>query len=182
LVLFSIGLVCWIIGFSWHYRRPESLWILDLLVIPFMALLYAFGFGAVVVAIVLARRWALAPVAAGLVVLTVLVNPMWRLAPRTWFMVHRPLFNMALETDPGREYIGNELPPTLQFLTADGRVSEGNGNRFFAQWFGIPDDAGGYIYNPRQSPKGADLFGSMCIDPVDLGGGWWMCGLPNTGF
>jgi hypothetical protein len=183
-LLLGVGLALWLGGFVWHWSRP-SLWILDLLVVPVAAVLYWFGFVAVVFAVIAGRRWVtvmtLVPV---LVILTILVNPMWRVAPRTWFMLHRPLFNVALETDPGPDYYGNKLPLPLRFLTADGRVSdeEQNGSRFFAQWFGIPDDAGGYVYSPGKSPEGASLYGLFCRGPVDLGGGWWMCGLADTGF
>jgi len=139
------------------------MWILDLAIIPFTAVVYVFAFVMSILAVVASRRL--------VVLLTV-----------AWFTVHRPLFDLALETDPGTDYYGNELPAPLRFLTADGRVSNDNGNIFFAQWLGIPDDAGGYIYNPGQSPEGADLYGLFCQDPVDLGGGWWMCGLADNGF
>ena len=181
--LMVMSLVCWAIGFWWHLVRPPSMWILDLAIIPFTAVVYVFAFVMSILAVVASRRLVvLLTVAPVIVVLTALVNPMWRVAPRTWFMVHRPLFDLALETDPGTDYYGNELPAPLRFLTADGRVSNDNGNIFFAQWLGIPDDAGGYIYNPGQSPEGADLYGLFCQDPVDLGGGWWMCGLADNGF
>src|SRR5262249_46041778 len=111
-VLFWVGLTCWVVGFVWHWSRPPSLWLLAVPAIPLMALLYWLGFVAVVVAVVGGGRWAevltLVPV---LIVITALVNPAWRFAPRTWFIVHRPLFEMALATDPGHDYYGNQLPP-----------------------------------------------------------------------
>ena len=48
---------------------------------------------------------------------------------------------------------------------------------FFPQWMGIPDDAGGYIWSPGASPEGVDLYGMLCQAPVNLGDGWWMCGM-----
>ena len=181
-VLFWVGLTCWVLGFVWHWSRPPSLWLLDVPAIPLMALLYWFGFVAVVVAVVGDGRWAevltLVPV---LIVITALVNPAWRFAPRTWFILHRPLFEMALATDPGHEYYGNQLPPWLRFLSSEGKVSNLGGSRFFPQWGEIPDDAGGYLYSPFGSPEVTDLYGMDCKNPVDLGGGWWMCGLADSG-
>ena len=58
----------------------------------------------------------------------------------------------------------------------------GTDGRFFPQWIGIPDDAGGYIYSPSGSPAQADMYGMICSNPVDLGDGWWTCGLRNNGF
>jgi hypothetical protein len=158
--------------------------LLDAVIIPATVLGYWIGFVMVIVAVIGRRRWAalltLVPV---VVVLTVLVNPGWIVAPRTWFMMHRPLFDAALETDPGAEYYGTKLPLPLRFLTADGRVSDEDqdGSLFFVQWFGIPDDAGGYIFSPGKSPEGKPLYGLWCKDPVDLGDGWWMCGLRDNG-
>lgn len=160
------------------------MFLLDIVIVPVTVLGYWFGFVAVIVAVIGGRRWTelvtLVPV---VVALSLLVNPGWIVAPKTWFKMHRPLFNMALETDPGHEYYGNKLPLPLRFLTADGNVSDEDqdGSRFFAQWFGIPDDAGGYIYSPGKSPEGKPLYGLWCKDPVDLGDGWWMCGLADNG-
>jgi hypothetical protein len=189
-VLSWVGLAFWFVGFLWNLSR-ESLWLLDLVVIPLTTTMYLLGFVAAIVGIAANRRWvaalSLIPV---LVVLTLLVNPAWMIAPRAWFMLHRPLFTMALDTDPGRDYYGNELPLPLRFLTAEGKVSTmriASGgvhhpdSRFFPQWIGIPDDAGGYLYDPGQSPEGADLYGDICEHPVDLGDGWWMCGLRDNG-
>jgi hypothetical protein len=177
------GLGCWAVGFAWHWWRPGSLWLLDLFVIPFTALLYLGGLVLVIVAVVRSRRLlALVTLVPALIVATVVVNPTWRHAPRTWFALHRPLYQRALETDPGSDYYGAKLPVPLRFLTEGGQVSEHDGSRFFPQWIGIPDDAGGYLYSPHGSPEGVDLYGMSCTGPVDLGGGWWMCGMADTGF
>ena len=174
--LFWVGLACWAAGFLWHWTRPPSMWILDVVIVPAAAVIYGVGFWSVIIAAVGARhRAALLTLVPLIVVLTVLVNPWWRLAPQTWFTVHRPLFELALATAPGEQLYGNRLPVPLRFLTATGRVSDQEGSRFFPQWVGIPDDAGGYLYNPKQSPEGVDLYGRECRSPVDLGGGWWMC-------
>ncbi|WP_109526539.1 MULTISPECIES: hypothetical protein [Nocardia] len=53
---------------------------------------------------------------------------------------------------------------------------------FFPQWIGIPDGGGGYLYSPENSPAGVDLYGGPCVEPVDLGDGWWMCDLALTGY
>lgn len=187
--LLWIGLGCWVAGFWWHWARP-SLWLLDLVLVPVAAVLYCVGFVvAIVAAIGSGRRQLAVALVPVIVVATVLVNPMWRMAPRTWFLVHRPLFDLALATEPGDDYYGTKLPLPLQFLTVDGRVSspladDGPSDgviRFFPQWIGIPDDAGGYLYSPNGSPAGVDLYGMFCSDPVDLGGGWWMCGMSTVG-
>lgn len=187
LELFGIGAVCWALGFVYHWLR-FSLWILDLVLIPVMGVLYLGGFAAMVLAVLMRRDGAAWIVVIGVLgVVTMLVNPGYRVMPATYFAVHRPLFAAALHTDPGSEYYGNPLPLPLRFLTANGNVSRaglgegprpsGPDVRFFPQWIGIPDDAGGYLYSPERSPAGADLYGSPCADPVDLGDGWWMCNL-----
>ncbi|MBJ7341779.1 hypothetical protein [Mycolicibacterium sp.] len=180
--LFWMGLACWVAGFLWHWTRPPSMWILDALIVPVAACVYGIGFWSVIVAAVGARRRAaLLTLVPAIVVLTLLVNSSWRLAPQTWFAVHRPLFDLALKTEPGQQLYGNRLPVPLRFLTVTGRVSDQQGGRFFPQWLGIPDDAGGYLYNPGRSPEGVDLYGKQCRNPVDLGAGWWMCGMAGMG-
>lgn len=181
-VLLWSGLVSWLTAFWWYWSRT-SLWFMDIVVGPLMAMLYLFGVVAVAVALIRGRHWvAAAIVVPALVVVTVFVNSVWAFAPRAWFALHRQLFETALETDPGPEYYGNELPWHLRFLSVHGRVSDQAGSRFFPQWIGIPDDAGGYLYNPVRSPSGADLYGMVCRNPIDLGHGWWMCGLRTGGF
>lgn len=186
----AVGLVCWTLGFLYEWFRI-SLWIFDILLIPAMGLLYFGGFVAVAVAAIKRRSGA-----RGVLILVVLalamllVNPGHRIAPKTYFALHRPLFEMARQTDPGPDYYGNPLPWPLRFLTADGNVSAVSageqeadpGTLFFPQWIGIPDDAGGYLYSAEGAPAGADLYGSLCRNPVDLGGGWWMCNMGDTGW
>ena len=115
-VLWWFGLVCWSVAAVWHFTRPPSLWLLDVVVQPLTVVLYVFGFGAVVVGLVAGRRrrmlLTLVPV---MVVVTAMVNPAWQVAPRTWFAMHRPLFDMALATEPGNLYYGNALPLPLRF-------------------------------------------------------------------
>ena len=41
----------------------------------------------------------------------------------------------------------------------------------------LVDDAGGYWYAPGASPAGHDMYGMICEEPVDLGGGWGECGM-----
>lgn len=176
------GLACWLIAFWWHWSRTST-WIFGLLLDPLMAAFYVGGFGAVVVGLVRRRLWLAAAIGVPLLLaVMIVVNPVWMVAPRTWFAMHRPLFERALETDPGPLDFGNQLPWKLRFLTVDGRVSSLTGSRFFPQWIGIPDDAGGYLYNPKESPEGVYMYGLVCTNPVDLGDGWWMCGLRNNGW
>jgi hypothetical protein len=184
--LFWVGLACWTLGFAYHWFRV-SLWLFDLVLIPGGWVLYSGGFTAMVYALI--RRGVTArgvAVLASLGCVFLLVSPGYRVAPETYFAMHRPLFEVARHTDPGSEYYGNPLPFPLRFLTQMGNVSSvrtgdspvsGSTARFFPQWIGIPDDAGGYLYSPGGSPEGADLYGSLCTDPVDLGDGWWMCNL-----
>lgn len=181
-ILWRFGLVCWLAAAVWYFLRPPSLWLLDGVVVPLMVVLYVFGLAAVIVGLVAGRRRTLLlTLVPMMVVVTAMVNPAWQVAPRTWFAMHRPLFDMALATEPGNLYYGNALPLPLRFLSVEGRVSDQEGRRFFPQWIGIPDDAGGYLYDPVQSPSGVDLYGMLCGNPVDLGDGWWMCGMADTG-
>ena len=94
-----------------------------------------------------------------------------------WFADHREQYEAALAVDPGDEYYGAPLPDDLAHLSVTGRVSGDSATRFFPQWTGIPDDAGGYFYSPGGSPEGRDMYGMICQDPVSLGDGWWACGM-----
>jgi hypothetical protein len=71
------------------------------------------------------------------------------------------------------------LPLLLLSLSADGRVRRDADGLFFPQWFGPIDNAGGYFYSPGRAPEGADMHGTICQDPADLGGGWWVCGMED---
>lgn len=111
------------------------------------------------------------------VVLLLMLN--WsQFAPRLWFATHRPLYDLAAQIMPiSDEYYGVALPLPLQHLTATGSVSSPDHEaQFYPLWLGIPDDAGGYFYSPNRSPEGLDMYGMICREPVDLGGGWWLCG------
>jgi hypothetical protein len=178
----GVGLACWTPGFLYHWIRP-SLWILDLVLVPVMALLL-FGGLAVTVLAVVKLRPGVAAAMVPMILATALVSPGYRVFPRAYFTLHRPLFEIARQTPPGADYYGNPLPLPLRFLSANGNVSRviGDGRdvsdiRFLPQWIGIPDDAGGYLYSPDGSPAGVDMYGMVCREPVDLGGDWWMCGL-----
>jgi hypothetical protein len=53
------------------------------------------------------QRWnrlALVPLMV-LAALMVLVNPGWRIAPRTWFVLHRPLFESAHTDSAGGPWV-----------------------------------------------------------------------------
>ncbi|WP_299931679.1 hypothetical protein [uncultured Nocardioides sp.] len=100
-------------------------------------------------------------------------------APQLWFQAHRPAYDAALEVSPGAGdgYYGTDLPPEWRWLSVDGRIVEKDGMLFFPQWYGIPDDGGGYFHSRTGSPAGTDMAGMLCRAPVNLGDGWWMCGM-----
>jgi hypothetical protein len=181
---FGVGAACWAIGLLYHWVRP-ALWILDLALVPAMVLMLFGGLATMMLAVVKLRlRVRGAVVLVPVILATVLVSPGYRVFPRAYFALHRPLFEIARQNPPGADYYGNPLPLPLRFLSANGNVSRviGDGRdvsdiRFFPQWVGIPDDAGGYLYSPAGSPAGVDMYGMVCREPVDLGGDWWMCGI-----
>ena len=72
-----------------------------------------------------------------------------------------------------------ELPHNFDAFTAGGLTSCWGDAVFLPQWSGIPDDAGGYWYSPGESPDGWDMWGMLCKNPVDLGEGWWTCGMAD---
>ena len=116
---------------------------------------------------------------AGVLVVATVFN--WvQVSPRWWFATHRPFYELARHHDPGNGSTGDSLAWPLRGLTANGNASKTDGGAtFFPQWFGIPDDAGGYFWSPGESPAGEDMAGMLCQRPVDLGGGWWMCGMQD---
>ncbi|MCV7314640.1 hypothetical protein H7J77_03645 [Mycolicibacillus parakoreensis] len=179
--VFVTALVAWLLGFLWCWFRPGSQWIFDLVIVPAMLTLFSAGLLVAVAVAARRRTWRRVVIAAAMVIASVVVNPGWMVAPRACFLLHRPLFTRALHVDPGQDYYGRQLPTHLRMLTVEGKVVQRDGTRFFPQWIGIPDDAGGYLYSPQRSPRGVDLFGMICTHPVDLGDGWWMCGLRDNG-
>ena len=78
------------------------------------------------------------------------------------------------ETD---SYYGPELPDDLDQVSVTGKVTIlDDGSFFIPRWTGLPDDAGGF-WHSGDSPDGRDMYGMFCVDPVDLDGDWWACGL-----
>ena len=74
-------------------------------------------------------------------------------------------------------YYGPQLPDDLRYLSVTGRVSiYSDGSFFIPRWTGIPDDAGGY-WHSKKAPNGRDMYGLGCTDPIELGSGWWACGM-----
>ena len=69
------------------------------------------------------------------------------------------------------------LPHEYDAFTAHGHADCWDETVFLPQWAGIPDDAGGYFFSPVESPEGWDMWGMLCKDPIDLGDGWWKCGM-----
>ncbi|KAB2811886.1 hypothetical protein F9L07_08585 [Pimelobacter simplex] len=96
-----------------------------------------------------------------------------------WFEAHRADFVTAASRGSGVDAAtGSRLPDDLRYLSIDGRVSRTDGNAlFFAQWTAIPDDAGGFWFSPERPPSDFDMYGMLCTNPVDLGDGWWSCGM-----
>ena len=135
----------------------------------------------VVLGVVGRRRWLLITGAAVTVVLAAATFNWAAVAPRTWFEAHRSLYEHAARTtDVDDSYYGSSLPFVLRPLTSDAHVSKQGEMLFFPLWQGIPDDAGGYFYSPTgRSPAGRDMYGDLCSEPVDLGDGWWMCGMSS---
>lgn len=134
--------------------------------------------GTVLLGVATRRMW---PVWTAAVTTLLLAAPVYNwsgVAPEAWFETHRPLYERAARTaEVDDSFYGSLLPLELRPLAATGKVSRRAGGLFFPLWIGIPDDAGGYFYTPHRSPAGADMYGTVCTDPVDLGDGWWMCGM-----
>lgn len=176
----------------WTLPGVLALWAaaigLALLPIPFVGSLVGLAFGVaswiaivalvVVLGLVGRNRWVtLSTLVATFVLAAVLLN--WSsAAPAAYFQSHRALFEHAASTlEPDDTYQGAELPLHLRTLSASGRVRSDESGYFFPQWFGFPDNAGGYFYAPENSPKGSEMYGAICQDPDDLGDGWWACGM-----
>lgn len=178
---FVVGMVLWSISMAHSYLRL-NLWILDLVIVPLMWTCFVVGVVCIAAGLI-GMRSARGAIAAVLVVPTValvttLIGAWWWVSPKAWFASHRALYDHALTVKLSDDYYGY-LPVHLRFLTERGLVSErGRGEaRFFPQWTGIPDDAGGFWHSPSGSPAGFDMYGMVCAKPVSLGGDWWMCGL-----
>lgn len=192
MLFLASGAVLWLVALALSWLRL-SLWIIDLLLVPLMWLCWIAA-----PVLVCAGAWqqlrrrsadwvsrAVVTAAAGVMVAVVILSfavagPWWQISPKSWFTAHRAMYQEALATDPGDEYYGTPLPAHLYFLAVNGRVS-GNrqGVRFFPQWIGLPDDAGGYLYSPSGPPLRYDMYGDPCSAPISLGGDWWMCGMAD---
>lgn len=106
--------------------------------------------------------------------------------PRGYFQHHQLEFEKILEMVQSGElrrpagpdaYYGPALPAPVKHLLATGRVSIlPDGDFFIPSWTGIPDDAGGY-WHSASAPEGRDMYGMYCSEPIELGAGWWACGL-----
>lgn len=169
------GLLLWAALVVWWWQR-RSLWLLDLIVEPATLLLGGLALSLVVLGLLRGRRVLLAILLIPLLLASLaLAGPYATRFPQLWLRVHQPMYTAALAHDPGTDYYGSPLPPHLRVLAVDGRSSADGGVRFFPQWIGIPDDAGGYLYSPDIAPVGFDMYGRLCGQPRDLGAGWWLC-------
>lgn len=101
--------------------------------------------------------------------------------PQAWFEEHRAGFEEAASWARGRccvdQLSGVTLPVHLRHLSDDEKVYVGEGRVFFPQWFGIPDDAGGFWHSADGEPGPMESFGTPCTVPERLGDGWSSCGL-----
>jgi hypothetical protein len=50
---------------------------------------------------------------------------------------------------------------------------------FFPQWLEPDSGGGGFMRLTAGSPEGVDMHGQACTGPVDLGDGWWACGMDD---
>ncbi len=172
------GLALWGVSMLHSFLRMNW-WILDFVIVPIAWICFMLGFVLVVAGFVRGGTAGLLGliVVPVMVAVTAVIGAWWWIAPRTWFSMHRALYEHALTVEIGNGYYGR-LPMHLRFLTERGFASQwSDGARFFPQWTGIPDDAGGFIHSPSGSPEGRDMYGMGCTDPVSLGGDWWMCGM-----
>jgi hypothetical protein len=102
--------------------------------------------------------------------------------PRTQFDLMQPELDRVaalplVSENPHPSYY-EDLPRDLAFVSVNGSVStDGHGLVFVPQWAALVDDTGGYIYSPGWKPQGYDMWGMPCKDPVNLGDGWWACGM-----
>lgn len=70
------------------------------------------------------------------------------------------------------------LPLVLTWTASRGMVTPSDGGVvFIPMWSGWRENAGGYWYSPDHSPEYGDMWGNPCLDPIDLGDGWWACGM-----
>lgn len=101
--------------------------------------------------------------------------------PVGWFEEHRDEFEEAAEWSDGRCCVDDgssiRLPDHLDHLSDNGRVHGGEGRFFFPQWFGIPDDAGGFWYSPDGRPGDMAVFGTGCFSRELLDDEWLSCGM-----
>jgi len=72
-----------------------------------------------------------------------------------------------------------DLPEEYAAFTTWGEVSCWKEAVFLPQWAGLLDNAGGYWWSPQRSPEGFDMWGMQCHNTVDLGDGWWTCGMAS---
>lgn len=187
----TAGLGMWAIAMLYSFLRP-NLWILDLILIPVMWILAIAGLALLAVDLVrlLAARGenrvglgtaALIVVALVIVLVTVAVGAWWRFAPHAWFAAHRPLYEQALNTDPGDDYYGARLPfpPQLPLGDQQGVRRPRRRTLLPRKWIGIPDDSGDCtVLNPTIRPRQGHVRHDL-RRPHDLGDGWWSCGLSD---
>lgn len=115
-------------------------------------------------------------------------------APKQFFTLHRGDFDeIARLTEahalPGlKRYSGADLPVDVADASINGKAAiitgEGSGGNvklvFVPAWFGIPDDAGGYLYLDEPPPTDLQVSfnlygrGGNLADAQALGGGWWV--------
>jgi len=105
------------------------------------------------------------------------------MATTTRFDILRPGLEKVASWDGVAENKGTSmyvhLPLALAWTASRGMVTPSEGGVvFIPMWSGWRENAGGYWYSPDRSPEWADMWGMQCLQPLDLGGGWWACGMP----
>lgn len=178
LVIF-LAVAVWVETRWWAYNSVLAAGILV------AARIVAWGFVIALAAAIPHRRvWRVGVLGVACAAAAIVIATGWLSSDRgslEWFEEHRAEFETARGLALPADAYSTLLPADLAHLSKDGTVRTGSGpdgqTIFFPQWFGIPDDAGGYIYSPGGDPTGFDMYGMSCQGPVDLGDGWWSCGM-----
>jgi hypothetical protein len=125
-----------------------------------------------------AKGWRRATAGGVALVVAVLYVFNWSvIAPRAWFETHRPFYDYARNLPVDSSFYGSSLW-WGRTLSATGKVSLVQGGELYPQVRGGPrgDLPGGYLWS-LESPDGTRMYGRSCRDPIDLGEGWWLCGM-----
>jgi hypothetical protein len=128
------------------------------------------------------RWWWRVPANLGCLAALVAVVAGPTMTPTTRFDILRPGLDAVASSSvvaDAKDPSGSvSLPLRLAWTSANGKVDPSqDGAVFIPMWVGWRDNAGGYWYSPDSSPEYADMWGLQCLEPIDLGDGWWACGM-----